>query len=95
MNQYIVEGSYPIRGRVRASGNKNSALPCIAAALLSDEPVILRNVPDIEDVHVMFEVLEKLGATVRKEKPKGSYRISASNITTSELPLSQLSLIHI
>lgn len=89
MNQYIVEGSYPIRGRVRASGNKNSALPCIAAALLSDEPVILRNVPDIEDVHVMFEVLEKLGATVRKEKPKGSYRISASNITTSELPLSQ------
>ncbi len=87
MNRYIIDGSYPIRGRVRASGNKNAALPCIAAALLTDETVVLRNIPDIEDVHVMLEVLESLGASVKKEKTKGSYRISASDITSSEIPL--------
>lgn len=87
MNQYIVEGSYPIRGRVRASGNKNAALPCIAAALLTDETIILKNIPDIEDVNVMLEVLVALGATVKKEKTHGSYRISATDITSSELPL--------
>lgn len=87
MNRYIIDGSYPIRGRVRASGNKNAALPCIAAALLTDETVVLKNIPDIEDVHVMLEVLESLGASVKKEKTKGSYRISASDITSSEIPL--------
>ncbi|MEE8440304.1 MAG: UDP-N-acetylglucosamine 1-carboxyvinyltransferase [Spirochaetia bacterium] len=86
MNRYVIEGSYPIRGRVRASGNKNSALPCIAATLLTDETIVLSNIPDIEDVHVMLDVLVALGATVKKEKTKGSYRISASDITSSELP---------
>jgi len=86
VNQYIIDGSYPIRGRVRASGNKNAALPCIAATLLTDETVVLKNIPDIEDVHVMFEVLESLGATIKKEKTRGSYRISATDITSSELP---------
>ena len=72
---------------MRASGNKNAALPCIAAALLTDETVILKNIPDIEDVHVMLEVLEALGASVKTEKTKGSYKISASDITSSEIPL--------
>ena len=71
---------------MRASGNKNAALPCIAATLLTDETVVLKNIPDIEDVHVMFEVLESLGATIKKEKTRGSYRISATDITSSELP---------
>ena len=71
---------------MRASGNKNAALPCIAATLLTDETVVLKNIPDIEDVHVMFEVLESLGATIKKEKARGSYRISATDITSSELP---------
>jgi UDP-N-acetylglucosamine 1-carboxyvinyltransferase len=87
VNRYTIEGSYPIRGRVRASGNKNAALPCIAAALLTDEPIVLQNIPDIEDVHVMLEVLVALGASVKKEKTAGSYRIAATDITTSELPL--------
>lgn len=87
MNRYVIEGSYPIRGRVRASGNKNAALPCIAAALLTDETIVLNNIPDIEDVHVMLEVIEALGASVKKGKIKGSYRITASDITSSEVPL--------
>jgi UDP-N-acetylglucosamine 1-carboxyvinyltransferase len=72
---------------VRASGNKNAALPCIAAALLTDETIVLKNIPDIEDVHVMLEVIEALGASVKKGKTKGSYRITASDITSSEVPL--------
>ncbi len=87
MDRYVIEGSYPIRGRVRASGNKNAALPCIAAALLTDEPVVLHNVPEIEDVHVMLGIIAELGATVKKEKTPGSFRIAATNIKTSELPL--------
>ena len=66
MSRYVIEGGYPIRGRVRASGNKNAALPCIAASLLTDEPVILSNIPDIEDVHVMLEILADLGARVER-----------------------------
>lgn len=89
MDRYVIDGSYPIQGRVRASGNKNAALPCIAATLLTDEEVVLRNVPDIEDVGVMLAVLQGLGASVKKDKTRGSFRIKAGNITTSELPLTE------
>ena len=47
MYQYSIEGGHPVKGSIRASGNKNAALPCIAAALMSDEPVIIRNIPEI------------------------------------------------
>ncbi|MDR1257083.1 MAG: UDP-N-acetylglucosamine 1-carboxyvinyltransferase, partial [Spirochaetaceae bacterium] len=63
MDKYLIEGGNPLRGTLTASGNKNAALPCIAAALLTDEPVILRNIPEIEDVQVMFEVFRALGGT--------------------------------
>jgi UDP-N-acetylglucosamine 1-carboxyvinyltransferase len=63
MNQYLIEGGRPLHGTIRASGNKNAALPCIAAALLTDETVILRNIPEIEDVLVMVGVFRALGGT--------------------------------
>ncbi|MFW5747807.1 MAG: UDP-N-acetylglucosamine 1-carboxyvinyltransferase, partial [bacterium] len=66
MSIYRIEGSYPLSGKIRASGNKNAALPCIAAALLTDDEVILRNVPDIEDVRVMLEIMKAVGADVEK-----------------------------
>ncbi len=87
MNHYRIEGSYPIRGRIRASGNKNAALPCIAATLLTDETVVLRNIPDIEDVHVMLEILSELGATVEKLPEHGTWKVTTHDITTSEVPL--------
>lgn len=64
MYQYRIEGGHPVKGTIRASGNKNAALPCIAAALLSDEPVILRNIPEIEDVLVMLDICSAIGAGV-------------------------------
>jgi UDP-N-acetylglucosamine 1-carboxyvinyltransferase len=85
MDQYQIEGGYPIKGTIRASGNKNAAMPCIAAALLTDEPVILRNVPEIEDVQVMIEIYRALGGTVESAGPN-AYRFSMGNIRTSEVP---------
>ena len=85
MNRYVIEGGFPIRGKISARGNKNAALPCIAAALLTDEPVILKNVPEIEDVFVMLEIMESMGAEVKKEG-RGKYKIKINNIKTSEVP---------
>lgn len=64
MSVYRINGGTPVSGVVRVSGNKNAALPCIAATLLTDEPVILRNIPAIEDVSVMLSLLQCLGSTV-------------------------------
>jgi len=86
MCHYEIEGGIPLRGRIRASGNKNSALPCLAATLLTDEPVILSNLPEIEDVHVMIEILQGLGCSVEKRSPN-TYRFSCLDITGDEIPL--------
>jgi UDP-N-acetylglucosamine 1-carboxyvinyltransferase len=85
MNQYLIEGGYPINGTIQASGNKNAALPCIAAALLTDEPLILRNIPEIEDVQVMFAVYRALGGELENIGPN-AYRMHLTNIKTSEIP---------
>ena len=58
----MIEGGHPLSGRVRASGNKNGALPILAACLLTDEEVTLTNVPRIRDVETMLGLLAALGA---------------------------------
>lgn len=84
--KYRVQGGFPIRGTIRAAGNKNAALPCIAACLLTEEEVVLENVPDIEDVHVMFDVARALGCTVSKGETEGEYRVRAASLSVSEIP---------
>ena len=66
MYSYLIEGGFPIKGTITASGNKNAALPCLAATLLTSEPVILENIPNIKDTGVMIEILQALGASVKK-----------------------------
>jgi UDP-N-acetylglucosamine 1-carboxyvinyltransferase len=83
MSVFEIEGGTPLRGTVRASGNKNAILPMIAATMLTDQPVELHNVPDIADVRVMLEVAQALGATV--ERDGESLRIHAKQIVTSEI----------
>jgi UDP-N-acetylglucosamine 1-carboxyvinyltransferase len=61
---FVIEGGHPLSGRVRASGNKNGALPVLAACLLTDEPVTLGNLPRIRDVETMMGLLSSLGAEV-------------------------------
>ena len=60
--QYIVEGGHKLRGAIEPSGNKNSALPIIAAALLTDQPVTLENVPRIRDTETLVELIRSVGA---------------------------------
>ncbi len=62
MRSLIIEGGAPVSGNITVSGNKNAALPMIAAALLTDEPVILHNMPDILDVRTMLDIASSLGA---------------------------------
>ncbi|MCR5171968.1 MAG: UDP-N-acetylglucosamine 1-carboxyvinyltransferase [Treponema sp.] len=85
MYEYKVEGGIPIRGTIAASGNKNSALPCIAAAILTDEPVILRNIPAIEDTNVMLLILQSLGATVENAGDH-VWKINAAKIEKNDIP---------
>ncbi len=63
---FVIEGGRPLNGVVRAAGNKNSALPIIAAALLTDEPIVLTNVPAIRDVETMLELIADVGVQVRQ-----------------------------
>jgi UDP-N-acetylglucosamine 1-carboxyvinyltransferase len=66
MYRYLIEGGHPLHGRIRPSGNKNAALPCLAASLLTGQPVLLKNIPEIEDVQVMMQILGLLGSRVQK-----------------------------
>jgi UDP-N-acetylglucosamine 1-carboxyvinyltransferase len=61
---FVIEGGRPLDGRIQAAGNKNGALPILAACLLTSEPVALHNVPRIRDVETMMELLVQLGAEV-------------------------------
>jgi UDP-N-acetylglucosamine 1-carboxyvinyltransferase len=85
MLKYEIEGGHPLKGRIRASGNKNAALPCLAATLLTSEPVVLRNVPEIEDAHVMIEILKTLGCSVTR-LARGEYRLVTLDVKREEVP---------
>ena len=81
MARFIVEGGTPLRGEITPAGNKNSALPLIAASLLTDEPVTLRNLPRIRDVIGMLEIAAGLGATVVELGPH-EVRITAAGLNS-------------
>src|SRR6266571_929135 len=66
MERFVVEGGRRLEGSIRPGGNKNAALPILAACLLTDSPVVLRNLPDIQDVRVMLQIIEGLGASVER-----------------------------
>ena len=85
MSEYLINGGVPLNGSIKVCGNKNAALPCIAAALLTDDTVILRNIPDIEDVHVMLDVFIALGGEVETVSPN-VIKLSLKNIKSSEIP---------
>src|SRR2546430_15719223 len=65
----VIEGGNPLNGRIRASGNKNGALPILAACLLADEPVTLSNVPRIRDIETMLELVCGTGASAEWTGP--------------------------
>src|SRR3954447_4850158 len=79
---FVIEGAQPLSGRIRAAGNKNGALPILAACLLTDEPVTLSNVPHIRDVETMMELLADLGADVAWTAPN-EVRVHTADVSRS------------
>jgi UDP-N-acetylglucosamine 1-carboxyvinyltransferase len=84
MESFVIEGGRPLNGNIRAAGNKNGALPILAACLLTSEPVVLRNVPRIRDVETMIELLADVGAEVDWRGPN-EVRVCAENVQKLEL----------
>ncbi len=85
MSEYFrIEGGVPLRGEVVPAGNKNAALPLLAAALLTDEPVVLHNVPHIQDVWTMRQLLERLGVEVEALAPK-TWKLQAREVHPAQL----------
>ena len=84
MPAFRIEGGRPLQGMVRASGNKNAALPLMTACLMTEEPVVLHNVPDIGDVQIMLQLLKSLGMQIDPAGP-GSWRLQASQVGEAQL----------
>ena len=85
MDKFLVRGGNPLRGKIEIGGAKNSALPCLAATLLSSETVILHNVPYVKDLITQRRLLEDLGATVLTPELR-THKVTANNIQTFEAP---------
>src|SRR3954447_7841269 len=68
MEKFVIQGGMPLSGTIVPAGNKNAALPLLACALLTEEEVVLHNVPRIRDTQAMMDLLAALGAEVRKER---------------------------
>ena len=81
---FVIEGARPLNGRIRAAGNKNGALPILAACLLTEEEVVLHDVPRILDVLTMIDLLVDLGVEVEWIGPN-DVRVRAANVTKTAL----------
>src|SRR5215211_7551883 len=81
---FVIEGGRPLEGRIAAAGNKNAALPILAACLLTSEPVVLHNVPRIRDVETMIALLAALGADA-EWTGENEVRVHAADVTSHEI----------
>ncbi len=84
MEKFIIEGGIPLKGEMTPAGNKNAALPMLAATLLTSEPVILHNVPDIRDVRDMRQLISLLGVDV-ENLGGNSWRVTARTVRPADL----------
>jgi len=84
MQQFLIEGGHPLNGEVTPGGNKNAILKMLAACLLTDEPVVLHNVPDIADVRVTLEIMQHLGITTTWLDAQ-TLKVHAANIHSTVL----------
>ena len=84
MEKFIINGGVALNGEITPSGNKNAALPLLAACLLTEEPVILHNVPEIRDVLDMRKMLESLGVKL-EDLGQRSWRVTASQLRPADL----------
>jgi len=85
MDKFLIHGGQPLQGKIEISGAKNSALPCLAAALLTAETVTLHNVPYVKDLITQRRLLEDLGATVLTPELR-THKVTAKNVQIFEAP---------
>jgi UDP-N-acetylglucosamine 1-carboxyvinyltransferase len=81
---FVIEGGQPLSGRITTAGNKNGALPILSACLLTDEPVVLHNVPRIRDVETMIALISALGADA-EWTGENEVRVQAAGVSSHEL----------
>ena len=86
MEKFIINGGETLSGKVKVSGAKNSALKLIAASIMADSKTTLKNIPKIEDVYTMIEVIKTLGARVHMDSEKNILEIDPSSINSYEAP---------
>jgi len=84
MEKFIIEGGFPLQGELTPAGNKNAALPLLAACLLTEEPIIFHNVPEIVDVKNMRLLLESLGVEFSTVSPH-TWRVQAKEVRPANL----------
>lgn len=79
MEQYVIKGGNPLVGEVDIAGAKNAALPILAAAIMTDETVLIENLPDVKDINVLLEAIAEIGARVERVN-KSTVKINGSTI---------------
>ncbi len=85
MDKFVIHGGIPLHGSIQVSGAKNAVVAILPAVLLSDEPCIIENVPNISDVSICFQILTELGATVEMLQ-KDTYRINTRGVRSCVVP---------
>lgn len=86
MGAFIIQGRKVISGTHAVSGNKNAALPMIAAALMTSEPVTLTNMPDIADVESMLQAAKGFGTTVVRDRAAGTVTLTTAKLRSARIP---------
>ena len=86
MDKFVIRGGNPLLGTIRVSGAKNAALPAMAAALLTEEPVILENIPQVRDIETTRKLLTAMGAEVELGYGRAQHRttICCRNLNSPE-----------
>ena len=84
MEQYIIKGGNPLVGEVEIGGEKNAALAILAAAIMTDETVLIDNLPDVNDVNVLLEAIQGIGAMVQRID-RHTVKINGSTITSFDI----------
>src|SRR5260221_2019579 len=86
MDKFVIRGGNPLLGTIRISGAKNAALPAMAAALLTEDPVILENIPQVRDIETTRKLLAAMGAEVQLGYGRAQHRttISCRNLSAPE-----------
>jgi len=90
LDKFIVDGPTPLVGSIPVSGSKNAALPLMAAALLTDRPSVIRNIPSLNDIHTLSNVIRVTGTAVAFDRQAHILRVDASGLTDAIAPYEQV-----